>query len=397
VASAAEEPTVAPAAPQPALLVSEVFPPRIGGSGRWFWELYRRLPPDEVVVVAGHAPGDDAFDRSQRLRVQRQALSFPSLGLLSVAGWRRYRAAARALRRRADAVDAGALHCGRVLPEGWLALACARPFACYAHGEELSSNASSRELRWMARRVFRRAALVIANSRHTAGLLAADWGVPAARLAVLSPGVDTARFAPAPPDERARAELGWSGRTVVLTVARLQRRKGHDRLIEAMALLRDRHPALLCAIVGDGEERPALEAQAARAGLAAHVRFHGALAEPDLVRAYQQCDLFALPNRTVGGDFEGFGMVLLEAQACGRAVLAGRSGGTAEAVRDGETGVLVDCRRADVLAAAVDRLLTDAAWRARLGTAGRQWMATHFDWNALLPAARQLLARVPRR
>jgi phosphatidylinositol alpha-1,6-mannosyltransferase len=212
---------------------------------------------------------------------------------------------------------------------------------------------------------------------------------------VLSPGVDTARFVPAPPDERVREALGWSGRMVVLTVARLQKRKGHDRLIDAVGLLRDRWPSLLYAIVGEGEERQALEARVAETGLGDNVRFHGALADTNLIPAYQQCDLFALPNRTVEGDFEGFGMVLLEAQACGRPVLAGDSGGTNEALQDGESGVIVDCTLATTLAEAIAALLDDPARCARMGASGRRWTEEHFDFDVLAPRAMQLLARVP--
>jgi len=377
-----------------ALLVSENFPPRIGGSARWLWELYRRLPRADVTVAAGSCPGDAAFDRGHDLRVARLPLSFPDLGVLSPPIWLHYRRAARTLRAHARRDAVQVLHCGRVLPEGWLALACARPFACYVHGEELISNATSRQLTWMAAHVMRRAAVLIANSRHTAELLQRRWGVEVTRIAVLTPGVDTARFAPAPRDEATRAALGWAGRTVVLTVARLQKRKGHDRMIDAVELLRTRFPTLLYAVVGDGEERAALEQRVRRAGLGAHVRFHGAVDDTELLRIYQQCDLFALPNRTADGDFEGFGMVLLEAQACGRAVLTGDSGGTAEAVCAGETGVIVDCTQAEPLANAVAALLQDGGWRERMGAAGRRWVEAGFDFDGGAPRAAAVLARV---
>ena len=298
------------------------------------------------------------------------------------------------MRALAIRTGATAVHCARVLPEGWIAAGTGLPFGIFAHGEEFASYASSRELTWMARRVMRGAALFIANSRHTAALLERDWGVAAARLAVVSPGVDVERFAPAPRDDAVRATLGWENRLVVLTVGRLQRRKGHDRMIEAVALLREEFPSLLYAIVGDGSERGDLEAAVQRAGLSAYVRFHGVLPDAELVRAYQQCDLFALPNRSAGTDFEGFGMVLLEAQACGRAVLAGDSGGTAEALRAGETGVLVDCRRADTLAAAVAALLRDQQRREHMGASGRHWTMRARSFEALAPQMAAALQRI---
>lgn len=376
-----------------ALLLTENFPPIVGGSARWFWELYRRLPRESVLIAAGCHPGAGEFDRGHDLRVVRLPLSFSDLGVLS--SWRHYRRAARAVRQLIARDQVRRVHCGRVLPEGWIAYRCGQPYGCYVHGEELGTSATSRELTWMTRRVLAGAALLIANSRNTAALLEVQWGVPSDRIAVVAPGVDHTRFIPAPRDDQVRANLGWGSRLVVLTVGRLQRRKGHDRMIEAVAMLRNGFPTLLYAIVGDGAERGALEAQVRSAGVAAHVRFHGEIDDAQLIRAYQQCDLFVLPNRTeAGGDIEGFGMVLLEAQACGRAVLAGDSGGTAEAVRAGETGVLADCTRADRLAAAVAELLADDARRERMGAAGRQWTARECTFDVRAPHAARVLERI---
>jgi phosphatidyl-myo-inositol dimannoside synthase len=210
--------------------------------------------------------------------------------------------------------------------------------------------------------------------------------VPATRLEVLHPGVDTQGFQPAPRDRASRAVLGWGERPVVLTVARLQERKGHDRMLEALPAIVARQPDLVWAVVGDGAFRSALEARAAALGVADNVRFHGAVDDPLLTLAYQQCDLFVLPNREVEGDFEGFGMVLLEAQACGRAVVAGASGGTAEAMRDGETGRLVDAADPAAIAAVVGELLAQPERRRAMGERGREW-ATRFDWDRHTVAA----------
>jgi phosphatidylinositol alpha-1,6-mannosyltransferase len=108
----------------------------------------------------------------------------------------------------------------------------------------------------------------------------------------------------------------------------------------------------------------------------------GEMREEQLLKCYQQCDLFALPNVTINGDFEGFGMVLVEAQACGKPVIAGRSGGTSEAMRDGETGRLVNCENESELASAVVALLSDEALRRRMGDTGRRWVERKFDWEA---------------
>jgi phosphatidylinositol alpha-1,6-mannosyltransferase len=169
----------------------------------------------------------------------------------------------------------------------------------------------------------------------------------------------------------------------VLTVGRLQKRKGHDMMIRALRAVREAVPGVLYVVLGDGDEAAALRLLAEREGAADDVQFLGEAGDDLLVDCYQQCDLFALPNRRVGGDIEGFGMVLLEAQACGKPVLAGASGGTAEAVNEPETGRVVRCDNPDTLAAAVIELLSDRDRLERMGEAARRWAVERFDWGAL--------------
>jgi len=376
----------APPALAPTTLLTANFPPVRGGTSRLFWELYRRAPVGRVRVVAGTGGDAAVAAAAPHLPVSRLEPRFPDWPLFSLSGVRGYRAAARGLGRELRAAPPRALHAARLLPEGWLARGAGLRFACWVHGEELNSIASSRQLRWMARRVLDDAALLMANSRHSARLLIERWNVDPQRVEVLRPGVDCAWFEPAQPSARARAELGWGDRPVVLTVARLQARKGHLRMLEALVSLRSKWPDLLWAVVGDGEQRGEIERRVEASGAGANVVLHGELDERRLLLAYQQCDLFVLPNIESGGDFEGFGMVLLEAQACARPVIAGASGGTREALDDGETGDLVDCSDPARLAAAIERMLTAPEQRRTIGERARRW-ALAFDWSRLAARA----------
>jgi phosphatidylinositol alpha-1,6-mannosyltransferase len=345
------------------LLVSDIFPPKTGGSGRWFWEIYRRLPRDSYAVAAGEDPRQEEFDRTHDLRVARLPLALRAWGIMNVEGLRGYARAVHRLRRQMAAERIDMVHCARCLPEGVMALALklwtGTPYACYVHGEDVGTARDSREHRWLAERSLRNASFLIANSRNTERILSEEGGIATDRIRLLHPGVDTARFVPAACDPSARTELGWGERPVVLTVGRLQLRKGHDQMIRAMTTIRETIPGLLYAIAGDGEERATLEALAERSGLRDHVQFLGEVDDDRLVQLYQQCDLFVLPNRQVGRDIEGFGMVLLEAQACGKPVIAGASGGTAETMRIPETGLVVPCDGPEALADAVVELLDD--------------------------------------
>jgi phosphatidyl-myo-inositol dimannoside synthase len=377
------------------LLVTEVFPPQTGGSGRWLYEVYRRMPQESVFVAAGEYIGTEEFDRDEELAIERWPLNFANWGIGSLQGlgqyWRAYRWVAAEVRRH----GVREVHCGKCLPEGWLAWMLKQtrrvPYVCYVHGEELSYADKSRELAWMMRRVFAGARLVIANSQNTARLLREKWPVDEKRLAVLNPGVDAQRFVPAERDERVRQSLGWSGRRVVLTVGRLQTRKGHDMLIRALPAIARRVPSVLYAIVGDGGERQRLEKLVDEIGVRELVRFHGEPADEKLIECYQQCDLFALPNREVNGDFEGFGMVLVEAQACGKPVIAGASGGTRETMRMPETGLIVSCEGPELLGEAVVELLTDEARCEVMGRAARSWAEKQFDWKSLAKQAARLV------
>jgi len=367
-----------------------------GGSGRWLWELYRRLPPGTVHVAANNWPGAEEFDRSHDLAISRLPLRFSNWGMFGCRGLGEYARALWALRALVRQVRPSVIHCGKCIPEGFLArllrLWGGPEYWCFAHGEELTLARTSSELRWMTRRALRGARRVIANSRHTRSILVRDWQVPGKRIVVLHPGVDTHKFTPFRVDPEVRGRLGWGDRPVILTVGALQKRKGQDMLIRALPMIREKIPNVLYAVAGEGWEQPYLEGLVAKLGVERSVQFLGIPNDAELVRYYQQCDLFALPNRQVGWDFEGFGIVLLEAQACGKPVLAGASGGTRETMDVPHTGRVVTCESSDDLAKMVVLLLRSPDLRARMGERARRWVVERFDWEALTRQARGAFA-----
>jgi phosphatidyl-myo-inositol dimannoside synthase len=379
------------------LLLTEVFPPRKGGSGRWLWELYRRLPGIETYVVAGEFAGADAFDRDAELPIQRLPIYLSHWGVWNPRGAYEYARVVYKIRRVMSRVRPDVIHCGKCLPEGLIAAVIRRwsgvPFTCYAHGEELTLARTSAELRWLTAKVLREADLVIANSEHTKQLLTRDWKLSEHKIAVMHPGVDTKIFRPAARDMAVRARLGWTDRRVVLTVGALQKRKGQDMLIRALPAIRQQCPDVLFAMAGEGWEQAYLEGLAREVNVLDLVQFRGIPDEAELVECYQQCDLFALPNRQVGWDIEGFGIVLLEAQSCGKAVIAGKSGGTAEAMQADRTGALVECDTPDRLGRVVTELLQDRERAKAMGQHGRAWVVERFDWDALSRTAVELFTR----
>ena len=164
-------------------------------------------------------------------------------------------------------------------------------------------------------------------------------------------------------------------------------------LIRALPIIARHVPNILYAIVGDGEERPELEQLARESGVSDLVQFHGEPTDGQLVQCYQQCDLFVLPNRQVGEDIEGFGMVLVEAQACGKPVVAGASGGTAETMDAPRTGRIVNCNHPEDLARVTIELLWDEPLRRTMSSDARRWAIEQFDWNSLCRQAVELFEK----
>ncbi|MEZ6149328.1 MAG: glycosyltransferase family 4 protein [Pirellulaceae bacterium] len=181
------------------LLISEIFPPRTGGSGRWFWEIYRRLDRELFELAVGISAGAERFDTTHDLRIERLQLTLPEWGLLSWKGANDYWRLTRRLRALVRHRQIGQVHCGRCLPEGVLCLAlkrwCGIAYVCYVHGEDISTATNSREHTFLVKRVLAKAEYCIANSRNTAQLLRERWRLPEAQIRVLHPGVDSRRLA----------------------------------------------------------------------------------------------------------------------------------------------------------------------------------------------------------
>lgn len=372
------------------LLLSEIFPPVHGGSGRWFSEIYTRFSKGSVCFVVGEHPRAAEFDQSFPHPIYRKDLSNLEWGIKSTRGLQFYIKAWHIVRRIIKQEAVTELHCGRCIPEGFVALMLwlsnGVPYRCYVHGEDVETALASREITWLTRQVMKNAKQIICNSENSYRILQEKWGLPAEKLVVMTPGVDVDRFSPA---DRLDRPLAWKGKLVILTVGRLQKRKGQDMMIRALPKLKKEFVNIHYAIAGGGYERASLEALAKKLEVEDIVEFLGEPDDDELVHWYQQCDVFALPNRRVGNDDEGFGMVLLEAQACGKPVVAGDAGGTRETLIEGVTGVLLDCTSPETLADGMYGLLRDSRSRKDKGAAGRRHVEAKFSWQALALVAKE--------
>jgi len=312
-------------------------------------------------------------------------------GVTSMAELAQIGSVARQIRQERRQACRAFVHTARPLPEGLTALAAqmsswrAAPYVTWVHGEDLAVALTSREHGWLAKQVCRRASSVLCNSRFSANIVG-SLGVAAQRIKVVHPGVDADRFRPDVDGSAERAAFGAAG-PVLLSVGRLQRRKGHDTTIQAVARVIAEFPGLRYVIAGGGAEGPRLRQMAAELGVESAVVFLGEVEDDRLPALYAACDVFLMPTRREGPDVEGFGIVYLEAAASGRASIGGRNGGVPEAIEEGRSGLLVSGTNAEELAAAIRQLLTSASLRAQMGAAGRERVCQGLTWDR---AARQV-------
>ncbi len=362
------------------LVVTNDFPPRPGGIQAFVHSLASRQPAGEVVVFASSWKGAATFDAAQGFPVVR----YPSSLMLPT------RAVLRHAREIAAAEGCDRVWFGAAAPLGLLAkpLGLDRSVAS-THGHEVGW-AMLPGARQVLRRIGRDVDVVTYLGAYTRSKLAPV--IP--RLERLPSGVDTAVFRPGAGGDAIRARHRLTGRPVVVSVSRLVERKGHDVLIRALPELRRRVPEAALLIVGGGPYRATLERIARETGVADHVVLTGSVPWEELPAHYDAGDVFAMPCRTrrAGLEVEGLGIVFLEASATGLPVVAGRSGGSPDAVLEGETGHVVDGTRVDEVARAVGDLLVDPEEARRMGAAGREWVEREWRWDVLAARLRELLA-----
>jgi phosphatidyl-myo-inositol dimannoside synthase len=361
------------------LLVTNDFPPKVGGIQSYLWELWRRLPPDDVTVLTTPYRAAEGFDGAQPFRIvrAREPVLLPSPVV------------ARRIRRLAGQVGAAGVVLDPALPLGLVGARLGLPYAVVLHGAEVTVPGRLPASRQLLARVIGGAGLVIAAGGYPEAEARRAVGGRASfpKVVQVPPGVDIARFRPLAAIDRAaaRARLGLpAGGQLVVSVSRLVPRKGMDTLIDAAALLAPRHPELTIAISGSGRDRIRLERRVRRSG--APVRLLGRIPDIDLPALYGCADVFAMccRSRWRGLEQEGFGIVFLEAAACGVPSVAGNSGGAAEAVEDGMTGSVVEHPDDPAaVAKAIGRLIEDPDLASRQGQAARSRAEAEFSYEVL--------------
>ena len=376
------------------LVLTELFLPTKGGTAVWAAEVYKRLGGKEIHIVTADVPGAAEVDATHpntlhRLDLKRITWLKPE----SLAMYARlfFKSLWLALAHRFDAI-----HAFRALPEGLVAWMVARltfkPVIIYAHGEELTTWGRGGKYQAM-RFALRHADQVVANSEFTRDELV-KMNVRPECITLIYPGVDVERYRPGLPCDDLKQGIGLAfGEKLILSVGRLSRRKGFDRVVRSLPGLVGQGLTVRYVIIGIGEDQNYLLNLAMELGVMDRVHLLGHVSAEDLPRWYNACDVFAMPNREINGDTEGFGMVFIEAAACGKPAIAGQAGGTGAAVLEGVTGFRVNGADLQAVQTTLANCLSDAAGNAALGAAALMRVQNEFGWGQVAEKTRRLRDR----
>ena len=369
------------------LFVTQDFTPDLGGMARRHAELVSRFG-ESMAVSTVNAPGSDMLDRAADYRIDRQPFTFPHAKRFT----NQIRWAHWLVKQGTERFQV--LHCGNIRPVGyavwWAHKRLRVPYLVYVNGgdvlREQQKAARSWRVRTTARLILGDAAGIVANSIWVADLtrtLLDDLGITnPPPIAAIDLGTDPLRFSPGANTGSLRARWGVRRGPLLLTVARLVPHKGQDVCIRALARLRTEFPTLRYILVGEGDDEARLRNLAADLDVMDLVGFAGAMRDDELPEAYATATIYLGLSRVDSKiNAEGFGISFVEASASGLPVIAGDSGGVRAAVRDGETGIIVDPTNVDAVVAAVSELLRNDERRLAMGAAGRRAVETHYNWD----------------
>lgn len=362
------------------LIVTNDFPPTVGGIENYTYSLARRWPADETTVVTRTVPGCDEFDQTLDFEVHRHptSLLLPTPGLLS------------RLRRYIRERNVEVVHFPSALPLGVLGKRLGLPYAVSVHGGEFMLASRLPGVRQVLKSVINHASVAFPQSSFAEDLVRRFApGVPMQRVTC---GVDPERYGRDSVDA-VKIEAG----PVIVCVSRLVARKGPRTLIKALPLIGKVHSDARLLIVGDGPDRAQLENLADSLGVEQAVTFAGAVPWENVPSYYAAGDVFALPTRTrfFGTETEGLPLVFVEAAASGLPLVGGDAGGVRDAVREGVTGHLVDGGSVEETAGAIVKLLDDPTASRAMGGRARQMVLEEFTWDAIFQKyARALFAHI---
>ncbi|WP_117168555.1 glycosyltransferase family 4 protein [Paraliobacillus sediminis] len=365
------------------LFVSVDFPPIKGGIQNYLYGIISNLNPSETVVLTSDVGDRDEnkhFDESQKFTIYRTKISsgisflkqlFKLIPLLFQ------------IKRIIKQHNIEEVHFGNALPIGLLVFLLGNRVRTYAYlyGLDISHAKLSPVKSRILKLILKKTKKVITISNYTKDLII-SIGIDNKKIKIISPGFSMPELLDS--KNNIRDEYGISkDKKIVLTVARLHERKGHDKVIEAIELALEENKKIFYVICGKGPYEKTLKKQVKNKQLDRYILFTGEVSNEELISWYKEADVFIMTSRQIGekGDVEGFGIVFLEANYFGIPVIGGNSGGMPDAIRDGKTGFLVDPLNVNEIADKLISLTTSVKLRNEIGREGHKWVISECSWQ----------------
>jgi phosphatidyl-myo-inositol dimannoside synthase len=364
------------------LLISSDFPPVLGGISTVFYNIWRYLPPEFLALVP-RAGQSRQLDAALAMRIFRAPVPVGDNIIKKLLRTFMFLIYSLVIvnRERVSYIQAG-----QPIVPGMIAVFLKKflkiRFNVWVYGGEIVKYRNKKIIFKILQCVLTEADMIIANSEFTREVYVLQ-GFPKEKIVKITPAVDTEVFKPGLDIHALQSRYTLGAKKVILTVARLSQRKGHDTVMRALARIKDAFPDLVYLIVGTGPDEKRLRIFAEEQGVADRVIFCGVVRDEDLPLYYNSCDIHVMPNRQVEGadTLEGFGLSFIEAGACARPVIGGRSGGSGEAVLDQKTGFLIEPLDFEALADRIAYLLSDKQTAQKMGEEGRARAIEHFQWK----------------
>jgi len=373
------------------LVISELFLPTKGGTAVWFYEVYRRLGGKEIHILTSKNNTSEKQDKIHTNSVHRIQLKrynwikpesliiYLKLFLVGFYIIKRY--------------SIQQIHAGRVLPEGLVGVILAKIFKTkviiYAHGEEITTWIQPGKHKTM-KYAYKKADAIIANSNFTKEQLI-KLGIDSNAIHLISPGVDLQRFKKTEKDSTLLNKYGIPNNSVILlSVGRLTRRKGFDNVIKSLPNILKKTKQTHYIIIGIGEDYSYLKRLSQEYNVSENIHLIGHVSMDELPKWYNICDIFIMPNRDIDNDTEGFGMVFLEAAACGKTSIGGNTGGTGNAIIDRKTGLRIDGNNIEEITSSVIKLLTNNSLKSELEYNAFTRATKLFSWDEVSKKTKDL-------
>lgn len=339
------------------LLFTLEYPPFHGGVANYYGNLVKHWPKPDEISVLNNNNGDLINNKLPLLKW------LPSYF---------------ALYKKIKQEKIEHILVGHILPLGTIALICSRfcktKYSVILHGMDLTYALKGPRKTWLAGKILLNAEKIICVNNYTANLTRQFFTPSANKIATVNPGVENLTTHNLQLTTQLKNKYNLDNKIILLSVGRLVKRKGFDKVIEAMPGILREIPNLIYIILGNGEELSNFKSKE-------NIIIITNASNDEKNLWYNLCDIFIMPSRNINGDFEGFGIVYLEANLAGKPVIAGRSGGVADAVIDGLNGLLVNPEDTNQITSAVIKLAGDHELRQKLGEQGRERAVNDFNWQ----------------